>query len=60
MRRLLCLIPLGLIPLAVSAADINSKTYLNEVTYLASPELKGRATGSPEIEKAAPAAQLGS
>ncbi len=53
MRRLLCLIPLGLIPLAVSAADINSKTYLNEVTYLASPELKGRATGSPEIEKAA-------
>jgi hypothetical protein len=44
---------LWLIPLAVSAADINSKTYLTEVTYLASPELKGRATGSPEIEKAA-------
>ena len=27
--------------------------YLADVRYLASPELKGRATGSPEIEKAA-------
>ncbi|HEY3840716.1 MAG TPA: M28 family peptidase [Bryobacteraceae bacterium] len=27
--------------------------YLSDVRYLASPELKGRATGSPEIEKAA-------
>ena len=44
---------LWLIPLAVSAADVNSKIYLDEVKYLASPELKGRATGSPEIEKAA-------
>jgi aminopeptidase YwaD len=35
------------------AADINPKTYLADVTYLASPELKGRATGSPELEKAA-------
>ena len=35
------------------AADINPKTYLSEVAYLASPELKGRATGSPELEKAA-------
>lgn len=44
---------LWLIPLAVSAADISSQTYLEEVRYLASPDLKGRATGSPELEKAA-------
>jgi aminopeptidase YwaD len=42
-----------LIPVALSAADVNPKTYLADVQYLASPELKGRATGSPEIEKAA-------
>src|SRR5271155_1696797 len=48
MRRLL-----WLIPLAVSAADVSPQTYLAEVRYLASPELKGRATGSPELEKAA-------
>ncbi len=44
---------LWLIPLAVSAADISSQNFMTEVRYLASPELKGRATGSPEIEKAA-------
>ncbi len=27
--------------------------YLNHIKYLASPELKGRASGSPELEKAA-------
>lgn len=42
-----------LIAVAASAADISSQTYLKEVQYLASPELKGRATGSPELEKAA-------
>src|SRR5579862_8688845 len=42
-----------LIPVALSAADVSPKTYLADVQYLASPELKGRATGSPEIEKAA-------
>jgi aminopeptidase YwaD len=34
-------------------ATISPQTYLAEVKYLASPELKGRATGSPELEKAA-------
>ncbi|HEY2844770.1 MAG TPA: M20/M25/M40 family metallo-hydrolase [Bryobacteraceae bacterium] len=48
MRRLLWLAPLGL-----SAAQVSPKTYLADVTYLASPELKGRGTGSPELEKAA-------
>src|SRR5580692_9817594 len=39
--------------LAFAPATISPLTYLAEVTYLASPELKGRATGSPELEKAA-------
>src|SRR5580692_6706560 len=33
--------------------QISSQAYLAEVKYLASPQLKGRATGSPELEKAA-------
>lgn len=57
MRRFLWTIPLALaITLwggALWPADVSSKTYLEEVRYLASPELKGRATGSPELEKAA-------
>jgi Peptidase family M28/PDZ domain/PA domain len=42
-----------LLPLTLAAADINPEAYLAHVKYLASPELKGRATGSPELEKAA-------
>ena len=37
----------------LQAAEISPQTYLDDVKYLASPELKGRATGSPELEKAA-------
>src|SRR5215475_7713955 len=44
---------LFLIPLALSAASISPSAYIAHVRYLASPELKGRATGSPELEKAA-------
>ena len=47
------LIPLILCALALAAAEISPQVYLGEVRYLASPELKGRATGSPELEKAA-------
>src|SRR5438128_885945 len=32
---------------------ISPQAYIEHVKYLASPELKGRATGSPELEKAA-------
>jgi len=39
--------------LTLSAAEISPQAYLAHVRYLASPELKGRATGSPELEKAA-------
>jgi hypothetical protein len=35
------------------AADVSPELYLAHVRYLASPALKGRATGSPELEKAA-------
>src|SRR5439155_6429358 len=49
-----------LLPLVVFAAvavgatiTIDSRAYLDEVKYLASPELRGRLTGSPELEKAA-------
>src|SRR3954464_5878905 len=33
--------------------SIDPKLYVDDVKYLASPELRGRATGSPELEKAA-------
>src|SRR3954453_2536579 len=45
----LCVVTL----LYAATPAIDSKLYLDDVKYLASPELKGRATGSPELEKAA-------
>ena len=36
-----------------ASAAIDPSLYLNDVKFLASPELRGRATGSPELEKAA-------
>jgi hypothetical protein len=38
---------------AQAPATISPDAYLAHIKYLASPELKGRATGSPELEKAA-------
>src|ERR1700684_1595300 len=35
------------------AANIGSDEYLGIVKFLASPDMRGRATGSPELEKAA-------
>jgi hypothetical protein len=44
----------ALVATAFSATvSIDPKVYLDEVKYLSSPELKGRLTGSPELEKAA-------
>ncbi|HTB18156.1 MAG TPA: hypothetical protein VK708_08560, partial [Bryobacteraceae bacterium] len=37
----------------VFAANIASDEYLGIIKFLASPEMRGRATGSPELEKAA-------
>jgi aminopeptidase YwaD len=38
---------------ALFAAEFKSNEYLDYVKYLASAEMKGRATGSPELERAA-------
>src|SRR5947209_4402840 len=37
----------------LAAADLSPTEYLDYVKYLASPEMKGRATGSPELDQAA-------
>jgi len=39
--------------LAASPATFDADRYLSHIKYLASPELRGRATGSPELEQAA-------
>lgn len=55
MRRtalLLTLLPAMMGAVAL-AADINPATYLEDVRYLSSDKMKGRMTGSPEIEQAA-------
>src|ERR1700730_16268052 len=39
--------------LAFAQAQIDPQAYLAHIRYLASTDLKGRATGSPELEKAA-------
>ena len=36
-----------------AAATIDPNLYLNDIKFLASPELRGRGTGSPELEQAA-------
>ena len=36
-----------------ATATIDPNLYLNDVKFLASPQMRGRATGSPELEKAA-------
>jgi Zn-dependent M28 family amino/carboxypeptidase len=38
---------------AVAIADLSSTRYFEHVKYLAGDELKGRASGSPELDKAA-------
>jgi len=50
---LLCLAVLGGTSAYGSDAKVDPNLYLDDVKYLASPELKGRATGSPELETAA-------
>ncbi len=52
MKRIL-IFCLWALPAAAASNLINAERYLENIKYLASPELKGRATGSAEIEKAA-------
>jgi aminopeptidase YwaD len=44
---------LALLSTTLHAADLKPQKYLAHIKYLSSPELKGRLTGSPELEKAA-------
>src|SRR3984893_18644552 len=37
----------------LAAAELSTTEYLGYIKYLAAPEMRGRATGSPELEKAA-------
>ena len=48
-----CFLTFALLTFTSLAAEVDPQSYIEEVRYLASPELKGRATGSPELEKAA-------
>lgn len=50
--RLVCLFSAALAAFGASAS-IDPGRYLDDVKYLASPQLRGRPTGSPELEKAA-------
>jgi hypothetical protein len=52
--RLVVIFGLGVAALALAAAaSFEPDRYLAHIKFLASPELKGRATGSPELERAA-------
>jgi len=53
--RLKFTFPIALLALTAGlfAASMSSNEYLGIIKFLASPDLRGRATGSPELEKAA-------
>lgn len=56
MKFFACGVPCSFLLATVLAAQtpaIDPKLYLDEVKYLASPELRGRMTGTPELETAA-------
>jgi Peptidase family M28/PA domain/PDZ domain len=53
MRAALSIAALGFTCLVASAQSIDANTYWDDVKYLASPELKGRGTGTPQLESAA-------
>jgi peptidase M28-like protein/PDZ domain-containing protein/PA domain-containing protein len=40
-------------PATTGTTGIDPQRYLSHIKYLAAPEMRGRATGSPELEKAA-------
>src|ERR1041384_4225999 len=50
--RIVCLYSAAIAALGASAS-IETARYREDLKYLASPPLRGRATGSPELEKAA-------
>jgi aminopeptidase YwaD len=54
-RFTLFAIPIAALSLfaATTAIEVDPRQYLDDVRYLSSESMKGRATGSPELEKAA-------
>lgn len=56
-RRHIAAVSVCLIPVCIAAtvgtARIDPDQYMEHIRYLASPDMKGRATGSPELERAA-------
>jgi len=53
LRSLFLLAALAFASQAAEAPSFNADRYLAHIKFLASPEMKGRASGSPELEKAA-------
>ena len=59
MRNVRCLVCLSAVlalaaaPTTTTTPSIDPNRFLAHIKYLASPEMRGRATGSPELEKAA-------
>ena len=53
LEKVVLLFPLIAVAAPSFAASISPQAYQADVNYLASPKLKGRATGSPELETAA-------
>src|ERR1041385_4494268 len=53
LRAALCVLCAAALPAPAAPASVDPNRYLEDVKFLASPELRGRATGSPELEKAA-------
>lgn len=53
LRKLwITLLPLAALAFAAAPA-VDPQVYLDDIKFLASPEMRGRLTGSPELEKAA-------
>src|SRR5580658_437254 len=52
-RSVVVLCALAACLVAVEAPSFDADRYLAHIKFLASPEMKGRASGSPELEKAA-------
>jgi hypothetical protein len=53
LRRPIILIAAFAASLSAADSGFDAARYVGHIKYLASPELRGRATGSPELEKAA-------
>ncbi|MGD1070688.1 MAG: M28 family peptidase [Bryobacteraceae bacterium] len=53
LRRLYIFVAVASLVWGAASGAFDAGRYLDHIRFLASPEMKGRATGSPELEKAA-------